>query len=197
MKKKDNSTKDTTAAVDTAEVMDTEVASEQADAQKSSQPESYTLTREEFNQAREHIQKLEKEKTDMVELLQRNQADFDNYRRRNAQIRSDSFDEGKRDAISALLPILDDFDRMLANTDNADKAFVEGVRLIHSKLCEALAKQGLEEISSKGSFDPAIHNAVMVEQAEGTQSGQVLEVFMKGYKIKDRVIRAAMVKVSQ
>lgn len=159
--------------------------------------EVFTLTKEELEQARAHIEGLEKDKKDMVELLQRNQADFDNYRRRNAQIRLDSIEEGKRECLSALLPILDDFDRMLKSVDCADKAWTDGVTMVHNKLKEALQKQGLSEVDADGKFDPALHNAVMVEKVEDKEGGEVLEVLQKGYKVNERVVRPAMVKVSQ
>ncbi|MDO4544016.1 MAG: nucleotide exchange factor GrpE [Clostridia bacterium] len=161
------------------------------------EPETYTLTHEQMQQAKEHIEGLQKQKDEVVELLQRNQADFDNYRKRNAQIRADSIDEGRRECFLALLPILDDFERLFNNAENADKAWQDGVRLIHKKLLEALEKLGLEEIEADGKFDPAVHNAVLVEQAEDRESGEVLSVLQKGYRAKDRVIRPAMVKVSQ
>lgn len=159
--------------------------------------EAYTLTKEEFEQAKAHIENLQKEKGEVVELLQRNQADFDNYRKRNAQIRTESIDEGKRECITALLPILDDFDRMVSSPNCTDQAWADGVKLIHNKLKEALQKQGLDEIQTEGQFDPTVHNAVMVEKVEDKEGGEVLEALQKGYKVKGRVVRPAMVKVSQ
>lgn len=173
----------------------TEQTTEQA-TEKVVQEETYTLTKEEFEKAKEHIENLQKEKDEVVGLLQRNQADFDNFRRRNAQVRVDGIEEGKRECLIALLPILDDFDR-LAAVDTPDQAWADGVRMIHNKLMEALLKQGLNEIEAEGKFDPTFHNAVLVEKVDNKDGGEVLDVLQKGYKVNERVVRPAMVKVSQ
>ena len=107
-----------------------------------------TLTQEEMDQVRAHVESLQKQLDETVNLLQRNQADFDNFRRRNASVRADSYEEGKRDAITALLPILDDFDR-IAENGTADEAWAEGVRLVHRKFVETLKKQGLTEVDTE------------------------------------------------
>ncbi len=160
------------------------------------QKQGCTLTQEEMDQVKTHIEELQKQLDETVALLQRNQADFDNYRRRNATVRADSYEEGKRDAITALLPILDDFDRV-AESDAKDEAWAEGVKLVHRKLMETLQKQGLTEVETDGLFDPNLHNAVMMEPAEGVEKGTILAVFQKGYRVKDKIVRHSMVKVSE
>lgn len=157
--------------------------------------QSFTLTQEEMDKVREHVEKLQKQLDETVDLLQRNRADFENFRRRNASVRAESYDEGKRDAIAALLPILDDFDRV-AGTEKKDDAWAEGVLLVHRKLMETLQKQGLCEVETDGAFDPNLHNAVMAEAREGVEKGAILEVFQKGYRVKDRIVRHSMVKVA-
>ena len=151
-------------------------------------PESVTLTRDEFKQVKERIDQLEKEKESDVALLQRLQADFDNYRRRNASIAADSLDEGERNLIKALLPVLDNFDRA---------AWVDGMKLVSKQLYETLYKAGLEEIQAEGQFDPELHDAVMQEENEDKESGEIIDVFQKGYKVKNRIIRHSMVKVAK
>ena len=158
--------------------------------------EGCTLTQEEMEQVRAHVTELQKQLDETVNLLQRNQADFDNYRRRNASIRADSYEEGKRDAITALLPILDDFDRV-ADSEARDEAWAQGVLLVHRKLRETLEKQGLSEVETDGSFDPNLHNAVMAEAQDGVEKGKILAVFQKGYRVKDKIVRHSMVKVSE
>ena len=158
---------------------------------------TYTLTAEEFETAKAHIASLQKEKEETVALLQRNQADFDNYRRRNASIRADSYEEGKRDVIKQLLPVLDNFDRALANESQGDENWREGIQLVHKQLLEILTKQGLSEIPAEDKFDPALHDAVMQEQVEGKESGTILMVLQKGYRVGDKIIRHTMVKVAQ
>ncbi|MBQ5986763.1 MAG: nucleotide exchange factor GrpE [Clostridia bacterium] len=160
------------------------------------QDEGCTLTKEEMEKVRQHVEELQKKLDETVNLLQRNQADFDNFRRRNATVRADSYEEGKRDAITALLPILDDFDRV-AESEPKDEKWAEGVSLVHRKLTETLQKQGLSEVETDGDFDPNLHNAVMAEAAEGVEKGKILAVFQKGYRVKDKIVRHSMVKVSE
>lgn len=155
-----------------------------------------TLTQEEMDKVREHVESLQKKLDETVNLLQRNQADFDNFRRRNATVRADSYEEGKRDAITALLPILDDFDRVAAS-ETKDESWAQGVLLVHRKLMETLQKQGLSEVETEGEFDPNLHNAVMAEAVEGVEKGKILAVFQKGYRVKDKIVRHSMVKVSE
>lgn len=160
-------------------------------------PETVTLTRDEFKEVKEHIDKLTKEKEETVALAQRLQADFDNYRRRNASIHSDSMDEGVRTLVKELLPVLDNLDRALLNADGVDKGFVDGIVLLQRQLIDQLAKHGLCEIDASGKFDPQMHEAVLQEDKEGAQSGEIIDVLQKGYKVKDRIIRHSMVKVAK
>ena len=152
----------------------------------------------EAEQARARIEKLQKERDDTVALLQRNQADFDNYRRRNAAVRADSLDEGRRECIAALLPVLDNFERAMDNDAGADDAaWREGVKLVQRQLLDVLHKMDLTEIDASGKFDPALHEAVMQEAVEGRESGEIIAVFQKGYRVGDRIIRHSMVKVAE
>lgn len=161
-------------------------------------PESVTLTKAEFLQVKERIDTLEKEKENNVALLQRLQADFDNYRRRNAALAADSLEEGARNTIKNLLPVLDNFDRALeAVPEDETNAWVDGMKLVAKQLYDTLEKAGLEEIEANGIFDAEFHNAVMQEEAEGKESGEIIAVFQKGYKVKNRIIRHSMVKVAK
>ena len=159
-------------------------------------PETVTMTQEELETVKKHIDELQKKYDDTVALLQRNQADFDNFRKRNASVRLDSYEEGKRDCIKALLPVLDDFDRV-AQSDASAEGWADGVRLVHKKFADILKKEGLTEIPSDGAFDPELHNAVMTEAVEGLESGNIVQTFQKGYKVKDKIVRHSMVKVSE
>lgn len=161
------------------------------------EPESYTLTAEEFEAAKSHIEALQKEKDETVQLLQRIQADFDNFRRRNASIRKDSYEEGKRDAIKELLPVLDSFERAVESAEANDKSMHEGVALVQRQLLDALKKLGLCVIEAEGQFDPNEHEAVMSEKADGKESGEILQVLQKGYRVGDKIVRHCMVKVAE
>lgn len=158
----------------------------------------YTLTAEEFAAAKAHIESLQKEKDDTVQLLQHIQADFDNFRKRNASIRLDSYEEGKRDTIKELLPALDSFDRAVSSAgENCDKALLEGILLVQRQLLDSLKKLGLEEVEATGQFDPNMHEAVLREKVKGKASGEVVEVLQKGYRVGERVLRHTMVKVAE
>ena len=169
----------------------------ETDAAETAAPETYVLTAEEMQTARERIEKLQKERDETVALLQRNQADFDNFRRRNAAVRTDSLDEGRRECIRALLPVLDNFDRAMESDSADDAAWREGVKLVYRQFVETLQKMELSEIDTSGKFDPNLHEAVMQEAAEGKESGEIIAVFQKGYRVGDRIIRHSMVKVAE
>lgn len=169
----------------------------ETDAAETAAPETYVLTAEEMQTARERIEKLQKERDETVALLQRNQADFDNFRRRNATVRTDSLDEGRRECIRALLPVLDNFDRAMESGSADDAAWREGVKLVYRQFVETLQKMELSEIDTSGKFDPNLHEAVMQEAAEGKESGEIIAVFQKGYRVGDRIIRHSMVKVAE
>lgn len=96
-----------------------------------------------------------------------------------------------------LLPVLDNFNRAFVHL-NVDDDVVKGFIMIKEQFESILKTEMLEEIESDGAvFDPNLHNAVMTESKDGVESGVVLETFEKGYKIKDKVIRPSMVKVSE
>ncbi len=122
-------------------------------------------------------------------------AEYDNFRRRAAKEKEGIYTEAYSDAISALLPILDNLDRAVGCTDAA--ALAEGLALIMKSFGEALTKLGVEEIKAAGeTFDPNLHNAVMHIEDESAGESEIVEVFQKGYKKGDKVIRHAVVKVA-
>lgn len=192
MKKKKN---EETQNVEQQEKQEETLNPEETAAEENKEP--VTLTQEEFQKVQEHIESLQKEKDEMQNLAQRTQADFDNFRRRNASIRSESLEEGKRECIKALLPVLDNFDRAMETDAEPDKAWKEGIALVQKQLLDELSKMGMSEIEADGKFDPNLHNAVMQEKAEDKESGDILAVFQKGYRVGDRIIRHSMVKVAE
>ena len=170
---------------------------EEKPGEEGSLPEVIQLKREEFLEVKNHIAGLEKERDEMKALAQRVQADFDNFRRRNATVMTDCREEGLRSCIKELLPVLDNFDRAMESAKGVQNDWLEGVRLVQRQLMETLGKCGLKEIPAEGMFDPNLHEAVMQEAAEGAESGSILAVFQKGYQVNDRIIRHSMVKVAQ
>ncbi len=140
-----------------------------------------------------------RQRDEYLALAQRVQADFDNFRRRNASVRAESFEDGKRDVISAILPVLDNLERALlsANSEGATvKSITDGVDMVLKLLTGALTNFGFAEVPALNEvFDPEKHNAVMRAPVDEGEPGTISEVFQKGYKVKERIIRYAMVKV--
>lgn len=133
----------------------------------------------------------------LKDSLLRAQADFQNYKRRNATARSDGYEEGVREALTAILPAIDNLERAIDAAEKAEggEALVSGVKMTLNTLMEGLKRFGFEEVPALGEeFDPEKHNAVMREPGE--EPGRILEVFQKGYRVRDRIIRYAMVKVA-
>ena len=141
-----------------------------------------------------------KQRDELKDSLLRAQADFQNFKRRNQTARSDGYEDGVREAIAALLPAIDNLERAVEAAekqegDGASLALAEGVKMTLNTLFESLKRFGFEEVPALGEeFDPEKHNAVMREASD--DPGKVLEVFQKGYRVKDKIIRYAMVKVS-
>ena len=130
-------------------------------------------------------------------MAQRVQADFENFRRRNQNVRKEAFDDGARTFATTLLPVIDNLERAIAAAANtADASLKEGVEMIHRQLSEAFTKRGITVIDRKGEpFDPNLENAVMQGSPDDGEPGTVCEVFQKGYQMEGMVLRYAMVKV--
>ena len=130
-----------------------------------------------------------------LDMAQRVQADFDNCRRRTRATRAEAFEDGAREFIKGLLPVVDNLERALAQ-ESADEGLMTGVRLVYRQLMEALEKRGVTVIDRKGEkFDPNLENAVLQGTPEEGEPGTVCAVLQKGYKMGDAVLRHAMVKV--
>lgn len=120
-------------------------------------------------------------------------AEYDNFRKRTIKERDGIYADAYMDAVKNLLPVIDNFERVMSL--ECDETFKEGLRLIISSVHATLEKMGVKEIETK-TFDPNLHNAVMHIDDESLGEGEIVEVFQKGYTLKDRVIRYAMVKVA-
>ena len=150
---------------------------------------------DELDNLRAALQDAEKKRDEYLALAQRSQADYQNFKRRNNAVRTEAYDDGVRETLTAMLPVLDNLERAIAAAESDTDPLVSGVQMTLRQMLDAMGKLGLEEVPALGEkFDPDIHNAVMRVQ-EG-EPGTVLEVFQKGYKVKDKIIRYAMVKVS-
>lgn len=144
----------------------------------------------------ETLKKCVEERDTYKDMALRSQAEFANFKRRNATVRTDAYDDGVRETIFAILPIIDNLELAIKHAEQQSDsgAMVEGVKMTLRLLMDAMGKLGLEEVESEGvMFDPEKHNAIMREP--GGEADMIAEVFQKGYKVKDKIIRYAMVKV--
>ena len=142
---------------------------------------------------------LRKEKDALQDRLLRTAAEFDNYRKRVDRERRDQAESATADALTDLLPIVDDLERALKAPAGGDgEGFRKGVELIHQQMLELLRKRGVKPIDAVGAdFDPRYHQAVIQESSPDHREGEVMEEFARGYVLGDRLLRPAMVKVAK
>lgn len=151
----------------------------------------------------EYIAKLnddlneQKKKTDeYFEHLKRNMAEFDNFKKRINKEKESLYKTIVSDIIDGILPILDNFEQAI-DSECQDEKYKDGMKMIYNQMKEYLKSQGLEEIEDLGAtFDPNFHEAVMHEENEQADEKEIVQVFRKGYKIGEKVIRHSMVKVA-
>ncbi len=140
------------------------------------------------------FEQLEAQRDEYLQALQRERADFENFRKRNQMAVSKALSEGKADAVEQMIPVCDNLERAIASAEE-DSSLKQGIEMILRQLTDIFEKLGIEEIAAE-QFDPNFHNAIATEPAEeGETSGQIKEVLMKGYKMGDKVIRHSIVKI--
>jgi len=152
----------------------------------------------------ERMRQLEKERDEMVDFLNRQQKDFENYKRRIERERFNVMDNLMTDFAKKLLPIVDNLDRAIdaskkltSEKSEEFKHFLDGIVLVNQQLYELLAEMGVEPIASVGEpFDPYLHEAVVVEKTESVPDNTVIAELLRGYKMGEKVIRHALVKVA-
>ncbi len=139
---------------------------------------------------------LAKERADFYDQLLRRTAEFENFRRRAQRERTELAEYAAQEAVRAILPVLDDFERALKH-ETADKEYARGMELIYNRLFDTLKKLGLEPMEVKGQkFDPHIHHAVEMVKTGDYDDQAVLEELQSGYNFKGRLLRPAMVRVA-
>ncbi len=144
---------------------------------------------------KDELQTAKDQAEEYLNLAQRVQADFENYRRRTKATRAEAFEDGAREFIKQLLPVADNLERAAAQ-ESGDETLLTGVKLVYKQFMETLEKRGVTVIDRQGEkFDPNLENAVMQGTPEEGEPGTVCAVLQKGYKMGDQVIRHAMVKV--
>jgi molecular chaperone GrpE len=144
------------------------------------------------------LQRVKAERDSLVDRLARAQAEFENARRRASKEQQEFRDYATADAIKALLPALDSFERALESGRSEGGDFRSGVELIYKQLQDGLAKLGVRPIPAKGEpFDPHYHEAIELVETNDVPDHEILEELQRGYKFKDRLLRPAMVKVAK
>ena len=139
------------------------------------------------------------ERDDLYDRLLRKTAEFDNFRKRVERDRKDMIEWAAADVIGELLSVVDDFDRALAAPAPPEaQSYKAGIELIQRQLAELLKKRGVSTIEALGAdFDPHQHQAVAYEEVPGAREGEVVGVMAKGYKLGDRLLRPALVRVAK
>jgi len=158
------------------------------------------VTGDEMAELQGRLDEAERKMEEYLSLAQRVQADFLNYKRRIEQEREEQTKFAQSRLMLKLLPVLDDFERAMdaVRADLAGLHWVQGIGHIYRKLQNVLESEGLTKIEAMGEeFDPRLHEAVVYEEVGPDDDGKVLSVLQNGYKLHDRVIRPAMVKVGK
>lgn len=164
------------------------------------QAKEETSKANETEEKEEDVKKEEKdpvqqELDDTKDRLLRLTAEYSNYKRRSEKEKQDAYVYAKSDTIKALLPVIDNIERALANETKDYDALKKGVEMTFDNLTAILETLGVEVFGEPGDiFDPNLHNAVMHVEDEELKNGEIVDVFQKGYKIGDKIVRPAMVK---
>ncbi len=144
------------------------------------------------------LERLKAENAGYLDRLARLQAEFDNFRKRSVREQQDFRDYALADALKQVLPILDSLDRALKTENASTEHFRAGVELIDRQFHDVLTKLGVEPIAATGQpFDPNFHQAVQMVDTNEVADNHVVDELQRGYRIKDRLLRPAMVRVAQ
>jgi molecular chaperone GrpE len=143
------------------------------------------------------LARAERERDEYLDIARRSQADFENYRKRAAKEAAAAGQRAKSGLVRELLPVVDNLERALASANDDEQHLAEGVRLVHSELIAVLERNGVEQFDPHGErFDPGEHEALSMRSEDGAESGTVLDVVEKGYRVNGTVLRPARVVVS-
>ncbi len=143
------------------------------------------------------LERVRAERDSYLDRLARQQAEFENFRKRSQREQQDYREYAITDALRSLLPILDSMDRALKIEAADTSQFRAGIELIDRQFHDALSRLGVEPIEAQGKpFDPNVHQAVEMVESDEVEDHHVLEELQRGYKIKDRLLRPSMVRVA-
>ena len=182
----------------TAQQQNVEAAAGEEEAQEAADPAG--PQQDVIAQLQAQIDALTAEKASIYDKLLRRQAEFENYRKRVERERGELYQHGRDDVLLQLLPVVDNFERALSSLETSEgdaEALRRGVELIHKQFKDALSKFGLEAVEAVGqTFDPHVHEAVTTEATDKHKENTVIQEFQRGYRIGDRLLRPAKVKVA-
>lgn len=151
---------------------------------------------EEATVAEDRTAELEKALQDANDKHLRTLAEYDNYRKRSQREKEQAYADSKAAVLTELLPVLDNFERAAGNKDAAPADYQKGVDMIFNQFTEIFKKLGVESYGEAGdTFDPNIHSAVMHTEEDGAPENSVTDVFSKGYRLGEKILRPAVVKV--
>lgn len=148
--------------------------------------------------AESELEKVKAERAAYLDRAARIQAEFENFRKRSVRQQEEFREYAVADAIKSLLPILDSLDRALKTKAVSLDDFRSGIELIDKQFHDALAKLGVEPLEAEGqAFDPNFHQAVQMVDTDDVEDNHVIDELQRGYKLKDRLLRPAMVRVAR
>lgn len=161
------------------------------------EPKKKKLFSKKKNEDQELIEKLTQENQELKNQYYKAYADADNFKKRSQKELENAMKYRIQSFATQILPAIDNLERALSN-ESSDEAMKTGVQMIYDQIMSVLSNEGVSEIDALDKpFDPNIHQALLTEAIEGVEPNQVVEVLQKGYMLKDRVIRASLVKVSE
>ena len=149
--------------------------------------------------SRQEYDRVNQERDNLLDRLARLQAEFENYRKRSAREQAEFRDYAVSDAVKNFIPILDNFDLALRSqkAEAGDSALRSGIELIRKQMDDMLTKLGVQAVPSVGqTFDPRVHEAIEMVESSDHADHEVIEELQRGYKLKDRLLRPAMVRVA-
>lgn len=169
---------------------------------KKNKSEEKEIAKDKVELTNEEIEAMNKRVSEAEEKALRYQAELINYRKRKDEETEKKLKYANEDLILEILPVLDNFERAIKmdddNLEDEVSQFLSGMKMIYASLTKAIEKYGVKEIDALGKvFDATYHQAVMTEEVKDKDKDIVLEVYQKGYILKDKVIRPAMVKVNK
>lgn len=190
------------AMPDTGSVAEVQPESAEQAAEAGTPPEAQevSLPAAELESLKQKLSDAEARAAEYLDGWQRAQAEFINFRRRLERDRQAEYVAMKAEIIKKFLPVLDDLERALQHPPQAEdlQAWVQGVELILRKMQGILQAEGVERIEAEGQmFDPNVHEAIAHEAVDGQESGRVIAVVQQGYRLGERVIRPALVRVAR